>query len=289
MTPSALIYAGAGAPAYPGEASGICRLCGAEGVGLDWAAWVKDTFTGHDTLHPGAVICHACQHATDDRSAPLTTMTGRDKPQRMRNYSHLIWTGDPPRWRAYMKNEKTAMAMALLAPDDPPAVAVISLAGQKHLIPRARVGWWQLEEQAMRPDPAGVAALLTPVVALYSMGATKAQIESGDYSPAWLRTVDLSRWWVLEQAVRPARGSLRCQLAVWLAQKKDEPDDRDARPGDDAAAAAVAGPRRRVQEQVPHEHLETIRGPGAQRRVHDDAEPLSQPDLFAAEREPPRR
>lgn len=283
MTASALVYVAAGAPAYPGDTAGVCRWCGAKGVGLDWCVWEKDTFTDHDKIQPGAIICHACQHATDDRSVPLTMMTGRDKPQRMRNYSHIVTASGS--WCPRMKNEKRALVADLLDETDPPKVAVISLAGQKHLLPRARVGWWQIEEAAMRPQPSVLRALLAPVTALYTLGASKAAIESGDYDAGVLRTIPLAQWWPHEQAVRPARGSQVFALAVWLAQK-DETDDRDARPGDIAPVADLAGARRGVQGEVPHLDLAAIRRPGAQRRLHDDAQPLSQPDLFAAEREP---
>lgn len=33
MTASALVYVAAGAPAYPGDTAGVCRWCGAAGVG----------------------------------------------------------------------------------------------------------------------------------------------------------------------------------------------------------------------------------------------------------------
>lgn len=283
MTASALVYVAAGAPAYPGETAGVCRWCGAERGGLDWPAWEKDTFTDHDKIQPGTIICHACQHATDDRSGPLTTITGRDKPQRMRNYSHIVTQSGA--WRPRMKNEKRALCADLLDETDPPIVAVLSLAGQKHLLPRARAGWWQIEEAAVRPQPAALRSLLGPVTALYTLGANKAAIASGDYDAGVLRTIPLAQWWPHEQALRPARGSQVFALAVWLAQK-DETDDRDARPGDGAPVADLAGARSRLQEQVPHLDLATVRGPDPQRRLHDDAQPLSQPDLFAAERDP---
>lgn len=333
MTPSVRIYRAAGSPPYPGTDLGACRLCGADGIGLPWEAWVKDTFTDHDKLHPGAIICHACQHATDDDNIGLTRMAGRcwstaadvytanparlEKwrksqrvapdaipddpvligvaraadgrgwwvPQRMRNYSHLV---TPDGWRAYMKNEKAALATALLDVH-PPCVAVISIAGQKHLIPRARVGWWQIEEHTIRPDREGVLALLGPITALYSLGATKGQIEHGTYNPVWLRTINLAQWGALEARIRPARGALRFMLALWLAQREETPDDdRDTRPRDGAPVADLAGTPPGLQEPVPDHDLAHLRGQRPQRRLHDHAQSVSQPDLFAAEREPPR-
>ena len=172
MTPSDAVYRSAGAPAYQGDANGTCRLCGAaDAIGEPWGVWVKETFTGHDQLWPGAIVCRACLFCADDRNAALTVRTGREKPQRMRNYSHIVTASG--RWLPLMKNQKRELGAALLDAVDPPIVAVVSLAGQKHLIMRARMGWWQIEESVMRPEPDRLAALLPPVEALYAAGATE--------------------------------------------------------------------------------------------------------------------
>jgi len=228
MTATRAIYASAGAPAQSGTDAGGCRLCGASGVGVAWADWVKETFTDHDRVWPGAIVCQACLFCTDDHSTVLQQRTRRDKPQRMRNYSHVVTMSG--RWLPLMKNEKRTLTAALLDTADPPIVAVISLAGQKHLVTRARVGWWQIEEQTVRPDPEGLAQLLPPIVALYSAGATKGMIESGQYSAGVLRQLDLAAWQAAERVLRPSRGSWLFALGVWLAQK-EETDDRDARHG----------------------------------------------------------
>lgn len=281
---SALIHQAAGSPSQEGITVGMCRLCGCAAQGLAWEMWVRETFTDHDKVQPGTIVCHACQFCADDHNTVLQARTGREKPQRMRNYSHVVTDAG---WRPYMKNEKRALAQALLNPDAPPRAAVISLAGQKHLILRAAAGMWQIEESAMWPDPAGLARLLTPVEALYAAGASKAMIESGAYTHAWLRTVSLPWWSHIEAQLRHARGSLLFQLAVWLAQRDEDHDDRDTRPRDGAPDANLDGYPERVQDQVQVHDLASVRGPSAQRRVHDDAQSLSQPDLFAAERDAP--
>src|SRR5690606_28892119 len=251
-----------------------------------WAAWVKDTFTDHDKIQPGTIVCHACLACVDDHSAVLQARTGRDKLQRMRNYSHLVTRSG--RWIPAMKNEKRAIAAALLDRADPPVVAVISLAGQKHLILRARVGWWHIEESALAPQPDAVARMLEPITALYTLGATKQAIETGQYSTAWLRKVDLQQWAACEQAIRPVRGSLLFQLAVWLTQKPEEDETYDpaARSRGGAAAADLDRHQSGLQGQVQDHDLAAVRGRRPQRGLHDDPESLSQPDLFAAGREP---
>lgn len=88
----------------------------------------------HDKLHDGSVVCHSCLFCFDDRSSALTTITGKDKPQRMRNYSHFVVNG---RWHPLSKAAKPLMWQLLT---QFPEVAVIAVSGQKHLIFRARPG-----------------------------------------------------------------------------------------------------------------------------------------------------
>lgn len=246
MTASELIYLAAGAPPCAETANGLCRLCGERAAGQLWETWVKDTFTDYDKLYVGAIVCHACLFCTDDRNAVLMMLTGREKPQRMRNYSHVVTTSG--RWLPLMKHQKRNLATALLDATDPPLVTVVSLAGQKHLIMRARVGWWQVEEHMMRPDPVRLRALLPPIEALYAAGATKGMIESGDYSHPFLRA-GLSVWREHEPVIRSRRGSFVFSLAVWLAQKVGT-DDGDARPSDESAVADLGRDSPGVQEPI---------------------------------------
>jgi hypothetical protein len=218
--PTAWIYEAAGAPPMPGNTRGRCRACGQAAKGMPFREWVKNTFTDWDKLYPGEIVCHACLFCFDDQSVALMKRVGRDKPQRMRNYSHFVVGGE---WHPLSKAEKSRMRELLLAD---PTVAVIALSGQKHIIFRARPGWWQIEEQSVRPFPALLARLLEAVEALYRAGATKAEIESGYYSQRSLLAIGLDRWRELESQIKPFRGGLALPLAVFLAQKDGESEDR---------------------------------------------------------------
>lgn len=215
-----LLYAAAGTPPVATDTAGQCRLCGHDGPGVQWGRWVRETFADIDRAGPGSVICAACWFCWDDHSAILQQRTGRDKPQRMRNYSHLVTSHGA--WLPLGKDQKRTIAHVLTS--TPLAVAAISTAGQKHVLFRARAGWWQFEELAVRPDPAQLARLLDPVTALYGMGATKGMLRTGEYGTTWLRRVDLAVWWHHEQAIRRDRGSPLFELAVWLTQREDSDD-----------------------------------------------------------------
>ena len=106
MSVAHLLYYAAGAPSYPADTHGMCRICGEDTHGVQFSAWVRDTFTNHDKLRPGTILCPACQFLFDESSTLLQAQTGRDKPQRMRTYSHLVHDGV---WHALHKGQKREM------------------------------------------------------------------------------------------------------------------------------------------------------------------------------------
>lgn len=215
------IWRAAGAPAGDGIIAGICRTCGFSATGSPWDEWVRDTFTDQDKLRPGEIVCYACQFCFTDRNEPLTKITGKDKPQRMRNYSHFV-TGVT--WTPLSKGQKREMRELLLASPD---VAVIAESGQKHIIFRARPGWWQFEGHSLRPFPAELARLLPIVERLYNGGFSKADIETGRYPQHRIIKFGLVEWSQLEREVKPLRGSARLELALFLAQKEEDDESGD--------------------------------------------------------------
>src|SRR5690606_766853 len=108
--PTHILWQAAGAPAYPQNMAGLCRICGEPSAGVSFDGWVRDTFTNHDILLPGDIICHICQFAFDQAQPELTRRTGKDKPQRMQNYSHIVLRGE---WHPLHKGQKAEL-LALL-------------------------------------------------------------------------------------------------------------------------------------------------------------------------------
>jgi hypothetical protein len=210
------IYRAAGSPSMPGAVSGICRACGLAGQGEVFERWVKPTFTDHDKLQPGGIVCQACRFCFDDANAALGQRTGKGIPQRFRNYSHLVHRGE---WIPLSKGDKRRMTELLLAE---PEVAVIATSGQKHLAFRCAAGWWQIEEATCRPFPNELKADLARITELYQGGISKAEIETGRYNQKRILEFGLYRWQDLEPEIAPMRGSLRLQLAIFLAQKEED-------------------------------------------------------------------
>jgi hypothetical protein len=214
LSTTQFLYQVAGSPSIAGENEGLCRTCGARDAGIDFRAWVKDSFTNHDLLRDGSIVCRACLFCFEEKSTILQIKTAREKPQKMRTYSHFVVAGE---WYALTKADKRKMR-ELLASN--PTVAVISESGQKHLLFRARVGWWQFEEAAILPDWPKVESLLGPIEELLT-GFSKAEIESGDYNLYKVDKFGVMRWHELAQSLACVRLSPYFQLALFLAQKED--------------------------------------------------------------------
>lgn len=259
---SHLLYIAAGSPVYPANAPGMCRVCGTEASGVRFSAWVRDTFTDHDKLKPGEIICQACQFSFAEASELLAQRVGKENPQRMRNYSHFVVAGA---WHPLNKGQKREMRDLLL---QSPSLAVIAESGQKHLLFRAKPGWLQFEEQSILPDVERWKAAQEIVDALY-LGFTKSEIETGRYGQHRIRQFGVARWHVLEQQIRPLRGSLLFQLAIFLAQKEE--DYGASGDSGKATLSPVAGDTGRVQKQVRPEHLGAIPESDQERGVHQSS------------------
>lgn len=213
-----LLHLVAGAPHYEASIEGDCRTCGCSALGIPFAEWVRDTFTDHNRLRPGSIICPHCLFAFEEANPLLAQRVGKSKPQRTRNYSHFVLNDA---WIPLSKGDKLKMRAILM---QSPQVAVIAESGQKHILFRAQLGWWQFEEQSMLPCPELLTSLLQPIEHLYNAGANKSEIETGRYSQKTLIKMDLGTWRACERTIAPHRGSLPLQLAIFLAQKDDHDD-----------------------------------------------------------------
>ncbi len=203
-----------------------CRICGEQKNGVAFDAWVKDTFTNHDTLNPGEVVCEDCLFWFEQRSVELQKRMSKDKPQKMQNYSHFVIGGE---WEPVGKGDKRRMAALLLGAPFP-EMAAVAVSGQKHLAFRARrnpagaiAGWVQFEEQQVWVDPSPLKAILAIIEELYAT-FSKEEIQTGRYSPNRIRTFGLPRWQELEATLKPQRQTALFALALFLAQK-DENDE----------------------------------------------------------------
>ena len=235
-----------------------CRICGKDGIGQPFDDWVKPTFTDWDKLQPGEIICNDCLFWFDERSELLAQKVDKDKPQRMRNYSHFIVGGE---WIPLSKGDKARMKELLLR-EPFPELAAIAESGQKHIVfratrnpPGAKAGWVQFEEQSLFLEPEKLAVLLSEIEELYTT-FSKAEIESGDYASYRILKFGFDEWMALEAEIKSLRGGLLFALAIFLAQKGDENAPESSR----FAHGDLAGDTAGLQEQVPKNDLAAVRG-----------------------------
>jgi hypothetical protein len=256
---SQLFHAAVGAPPDP-EAHAVdgappCWVCGAPVIrGRDREAWASESMTDQTQCRaPSSTwVCEACLYVRGGKpgSVPAGTHT---MPTTIRLLSHLYDESATPRVVHPTKANKPEILAFLRRPHAGVWFAAIADSGKKHVVsyaptnpPGAR-GRVQFEDQTVAlPDAAGW-RIVDDLVALLTAGATKAEVERGDYSPrAWGLCRD--RIEAFERAHGYLRGGAWFALALWLSQRDEaavaermsaEADARRAK----AAKAAAATPR----------------------------------------------
>lgn len=206
-----------------------CCICSSRtDNGTSFQDWVKDTFTDFDKLHPGDTLCNDCAFWFNERSTELAEKTGKDKPQRIRNYSHFIKSGT---WTPLSKANKHEMQRLLL--NGPfPELAIIADSGQKHIAFRARrnptggvVGWVQFEESSVWVEPEMLSVITVLIQEMLSI-FSKSEIHSGRYDTRRIIQYGTEAWTKQEDELKHWRGQRIFDLAIFLSQKQEEHDDQ---------------------------------------------------------------
>lgn len=204
---------------------GQCRMCGLSGEGELFDKWVKPTFTNYDKLKQGNIICNDCLFWFNEADTNLAKIVGKDKPQRMRNYSHFIVNGQ---WTPLSKAHKRRMLELLSVPNAFPELAVIADSGQKHIAFQAKrneagqsEGWVQFEEAALWVVPNKLKALIA-VIEEMKQGFSEGVIESAEYEGAFVIKFGFAKWQRLENVIKQHRGTLLFNLALFLSQREDK-------------------------------------------------------------------
>lgn len=276
-TATRLVYDAAGQPEIDGAVEALgnpCWLCGAQvgALAVPYDVFVKPTFNDHDKARApeSPYVCCACVFCAAESSALLAGRVGKDKPQRMRNYSHFVVDGA---WHPLSKGQKPQMLELLPRAQ----LAVIADSGQKHLIFKARPGAWQFEEQQVTPDVDGLHMLLVAMQSLYAF-CNKSMIERGDYGAWHIQQVGLPEFKAREAVLKPWRDSALFGLALFLLQKGDERDDSGTG-GDDHLHDSQEHELGRVGQEAP-EVLGRSDGQHSQCGIHQQAEQVCQRALL---------
>lgn len=232
MTPSSIIHAICGSPTCESceqlPRPVRCWLCAGEMLrGEPVDSWNGASFTGQNRVRSPASthVCEPCVFVCS-RLSPVPgrpAKEGKKLGGNFRNYSHL-WE-DGAGYANASKGEKHRVREFLSREHRGIWFAAIADSGQKHVIPWAPMngpgrGGSVLFDEQIVSVPASL-ALMDEMTALLTMGATKEELGSGDYSPrAWQLCGDTLRTFDASHGMK--RGGAWYVLALWLAQRDEE-------------------------------------------------------------------
>lgn len=195
-----------------------CYVCGSTSDrGQRVADWMGDNFTGqHLVACPTSpLVCEACVWA----------MAGKP-PDTLRMWCHLF---DERGYVRVNKGAKPTIRDWLRGPKEGEWFAAIADSGKKHVVPftpvnpaGSRVGRILFEEEPVSlPASDDGWAIVDDTTELLTLGATKAEIEPGEYAArAWGLCPDAIR--DFEDRWGGMRHSAWFRLVVWLAQRDEE-------------------------------------------------------------------
>lgn len=258
----------------------ICRICGQEKViGQSFNDWVKDTFTNHNLLYPGNIICHDCFFWFDEHSVVLQQKVNKDKPQCMRNYSHFIKN---EKWFPYTKaNKKEIMQQLIQYPF--PELAVIADSGQKHIVFRAKRnqqgqqnGFVQFEEQCFYLNVNEFIFLFELINILYQT-FNKDEIKNGNYNNfKKVQEFSFNRLIKTESEIKKYRQTNLFNLCLFLAQK----EEKDGGSDNQNIIYSMEGFGQRLQTEVCKNDMGTVRVKFEKQRNDEQGKDFSQLTLF---------
>lgn len=193
-----------------GYEPGICRISGKEGIGIPFEKWVKDTFNDHDRLFPGDIISNEAAFCFDEQSKIIQLKTRRDKPQRFRTYSHIVYNRE---WFCLTKADKRQIFNLIISGAE---MVCLAETGQKHILFKHKSGFWQLEELHIKPDIETLKHLHYHMCELLSYQFSQNEIVSGSYISARVMKAGLDNCRRHEAEIKNFRGSAIFDFASFM-------------------------------------------------------------------------
>lgn len=207
--PCQLVYSLSSRPIY-GKESGICRITGNEAHGVSFKKWVRPTFTDHAYLLPGDIISNEALFCFDESSAEIQNKVNKEKPQRFRTYSHIIYNGE---WFCVTKADKKRIYEMIC---DGAELVCLTDTGQKHILFKHKIGMWQLDELFIYPDIEYLQFLHGTMQNLLHAGFTQTSIINGDYNPNFIAKNGFEIWKENEDKIKEHRGKPMFDFASWM-------------------------------------------------------------------------
>lgn len=210
--PCITIYNLSNQPVY-GNEEGICRITGIQSKGIKFSRWVRDTFTDFHNLKPGTIISNEAIFSFEEQSEYLQHLTGKDKPQRFRNYTHIVLKN---KWHIKSKAEKEDILKLII---QLPEICVIAESGQRHLLFKHKPGTWQLEDTFIQPNVHLFAKIQSRIHAL-SETFSNDEIQSGQYLQHRILKFGFKNWQTVENTLKQYRGQSMFDLALFFSKIK---------------------------------------------------------------------
>lgn len=220
MTACEIIYKiGADHKRY-GEVEGVCRITGVQSTGVNFNQWVRDTFTDHASLKSGTIISNEAMFCFDEASEIIQKKTGKEKLQRFRTYSHIVLNGE---WFCYTKAHKKQIFNSIINGAE---IVCLTDSGQKHLIFKHKIGFWQLDELFVAPDLDLFLSLHSAMTDLMKIGFNQASIIEGNYNPNFIQKNGFQIWREKETYLKEHRGTGMFDFASWMLFLEDSDKDK---------------------------------------------------------------
>ena len=232
-----------GSPPVDGHSvlSGSCYVCGGTiSRGTPVVDWMSSSYTDQNRVaRPASThVCESCGFITS-RLSPVPgrpAKEGKSFGGNYRNYSHLWESGwcappcgeDTESLGEYVnasKGQKPLIRSFLERKHTGDWFAAIADSGQKHVLPYTTInapgrGGVIMFDDAIVNVPVDT-SLIGVMVQLLTDGATKEEIERGDYRPVTWQRIGKDRLREFERSHGKNRGHWFA-LSIWLAQRDEE-------------------------------------------------------------------
>lgn len=242
-----------------------CAICGGESTrGVLLGEFIGPTMTDQTSFRSPesshACVCCAFVRARYSPVPGKPPAPGKKEGPRWSNFSHLY---DERGHAVASKGEKPAILAFLRGEKRGAWFAAIADSGQKHVLPYATVnpagtrrGRVRFEERNLTLPDADGWAIVDDLCALLTAGATKDEIDRGNYTPrAW--GMCRAQIEAFERTHGRHRGGDWFALALWLSQRNEEQvaarmtAEKDAKKTKKEAASGSKRRAARATEDVP--------------------------------------
>lgn len=200
-----------------GNTEGICCITGKQGVGVKFEDWVPDTFTDYAYLKKGDIICNEAAFFFAQKNEYLQKMLRKGVVQTVRNYSVIVHNDTV---HFCTKADKKKMYELICNGAE---IVCLAESGQKHILFKHRIGFWQLENvNNIVPNVNTLQTLMQAGQTLLSLGFTQTECITGQYRYKLQHTHEFETWQQAEKTLAQYRGTMYFKMFAFLLHGADK-------------------------------------------------------------------